>query len=108
MPAIDLLENLKDCPIVFDGAMGTRLYESGYFINHAFDEANLSKPDLVRACHREYVAAGAQILQANTFSANRFLLSRYGAEESTIDINRAGIRLARESANDDIIVAGGG
>ena len=106
MASRDLLSTLQESPLVFDGAMGTRLYESGYFINHAFDEANLSKPDLVRSCHKEYVAAGAQILQANTFSANHFLLSRYGAESETTAINRAGIQLAREAAGDEVFVAG--
>lgn len=106
MPTTNLLKVLQSRPVVYDGAMGTRLYESGYFINNAFDEANLSKPDLVRSCHGEYADAGAEILQSNTFSANRFLLGRYGADEQTVAINQAGIRLAREAAGSDQWVSG--
>ncbi len=93
-------------PIVFDGAMGTQLYERGYFITRSFDEANLARPDLVLAIHRDYVAAGAQVLETNTFGANRDLLARYGAHDRLRDINRAAVRLAREAAAGAAWVAG--
>src|SRR5882672_355368 len=93
-------------PLVFDGAMGTQLYERGYFITRSFDEANLARPDLVLNIHQEYVAAGAQIIEANTFGANRELLSRYGAQDRLRDINRAGVRLARQAADGRAYVAG--
>jgi methionine synthase / methylenetetrahydrofolate reductase (NADH) len=106
MPREDLLDALAARPIVSDGAMGTLLYESGHFINQSFDEANLSRPDRVLACHRSYVEAGAQLIQTNTFSANRFLLARYGAADRVEDINRAGVALARRAAGDEAWVAG--
>ena len=106
MSKLPFLTALDRGPLVFDGAMGTRLYESGYFINQSFDEANLKRPELVRRCHREYVDAGANVIETNTFSANRFLLERHGAAEKVVDINRAGAGIAREAAGDDAYVAG--
>jgi homocysteine S-methyltransferase len=108
MPVTDtlFLEAIKDRPVVFDGAMGTQLYERGYFITRSFDEANLARPDLVLDVHRDYVAAGAQIIESNTFGANRELLRRYGAQDRLRDINRAGVRLAREAAGEQAWVAG--
>ena len=92
------LDALRQGPLVFDGAMGTQLYERGYFITRSFDEANLARPDLVGEIHRDYAAAGARVLETNTFGANRDLLARYGAQDRLRDINRAGVRLAREAA----------
>jgi homocysteine S-methyltransferase len=108
MPITDtpFLETLGRGPMVFDGAMGTRLYEKGYFISRSFDEANLARPDLVLGIHRSYVEAGAQIIESNTFGGNRDLLSRYGAQDRLKEINRAGVRLAREAASDRAYVAG--
>ncbi len=108
MPLLDtpFLEALKAGPLVFDGAMGTQLYERGYFITRAFDEANLAHPDLVREIHADYVAAGARILETNTFGANREHLSRYGAQDQVRAINRAGARLAREAGGREAYVAG--
>src|SRR5438093_531239 len=108
MPLRDtpFLDAVARGPLVFDGAMGTQLYERGYFITRSFDEANLARPDLVLGIHREYVAAGAQIIESNTFGANRELLSRYGAQDRLVDINRAGVRLARQAAGKIAYVAG--
>src|SRR5262245_54777860 len=92
------MEKIEQGPLVFDGAMGTQLYERGYFITRSFDEANLARPDLVLEIHKEYVAAGAQVIESNTFGANRELLRRYGAQDRLRDINRAGVRLARQAA----------
>jgi len=100
------LETLARGPVVFDGAMGTQLYERGYFISRSFDEANLARPDLVGDIHRDYVAAGAQVLETNTFGANRECLARYGAQDRLRAINQAGVRLAREAAGDAAYVAG--
>ncbi len=85
-------------PILCDGAMGTTLYDRGVFINRCYDELNLSEPDLVRGIHEEYLLAGAEIIETNTFGANRFRLRRFGFEEKVQEINRAGVRLAREAA----------
>ena len=99
-------EALKRGPLVFDGAMGTQLYERGYFITRSFDEANLARPDLVSDIHRDYLAAGAQILETNTFGANRECLSRYGAQDRLGAINQAGVRIAREAGGTNAYVAG--
>src|SRR5262245_40900851 len=108
MPLRDtpFLDSVARGPLVFDGAMGTQLYERGYFITRSFDEANLARPDLVLGIHRDYVAAGAQIIESNTFGANRELLRRYGAVDRLRDINRAGVRLARQAAGGLAYVAG--
>jgi len=100
------LEALDLRPIVFDGAMGTMLYEQGYFINRSFDEANLVKPDTVKKIHQAHQAAGAEVIETNTFSANRFLLARYGAADKVKDINLAGVQLAQDGAGEEGWVAG--
>ena len=92
--------------IVFDGAMGTMLYSRGVFINQCYDELNLRSPDLVRAVHAEYVKAGADVLETNTFGASRTKLIPYGLESQVIEINRAAAALAREAAGDNVLVAG--
>jgi homocysteine S-methyltransferase len=80
--------------------MGTMLYSRGVFINRCFDELNLAQPDLVRQIHREYVKAGAEILETNTFGANRARLAAFGIAEKLAAINQAGVRVAREAAGD--------
>ena len=84
---------------VFDGAMGTLLYGRGVFVNVCYDELNLSRPELVEGIHREYVAAGAEILETNTFGANPVKLSSYGLEARTEEVNEAAARLARSAAD---------
>jgi homocysteine S-methyltransferase len=91
---------------VFDGAMGTLLYARGVFVNVCYDELNLSQPQLVQSIHAEYVKAGAEILETNTFGANPVKLSSYGLAERTEEINTAAARLARAVATDDTRVAG--
>ena len=81
--------------LVCDGAMGTILYARGVFINKSFDALNLTNAELVEGVHREYVHAGADILETNTFGANRIKLGLFGVAESLRDINIAGVRLAR-------------
>ncbi len=80
--------------------MGTMLYSRGVFINRCFDELNLAQPDLVRQIHREYVKAGAEIIETNTFGANRARLAAFGIAEKLSAINQAGVRVAREAAAD--------
>ena len=82
---------------VFDGAMGTLLYSRGVFVNVCYDELSLSRPELVRRIHQEYVAAGAEVLETNTFGANPVKLSSYGLEERTEEINTVATRIAREA-----------
>jgi len=91
---------------VADGAMGTALYAKGVFINRCYDELNLSLPALVRDVHQEYVKAGAEILETNTFGANRKRLAAFGFADKVRLINQAGVRIAREAARDQAFVAG--
>jgi methionine synthase / methylenetetrahydrofolate reductase (NADH) len=91
---------------LFDGAMGTLLYSRGVFVNVCYDELNLRKPDLVRRIHEEYVGAGAEIVETNTFGANPVKLSSYGLEERTEEINAVAAKLAREAAGARAVVAG--
>src|ERR1700682_279583 len=92
------LEALDDRVLVCDGAMGTMLYARGVFINKSFDALNLTSPDLVRAVHREYVAAGADIIETNTFGANRIKLGSFGIADELATINVQGAQIARTAA----------
>ncbi len=94
--------------LVADGAMGTMLYGRGIFINRCFDELNLSMPQLVKEVHQEYVRAGAEIIESNTYGASRPRLATFGFGSQVEAINRAGVRLAREAASErsDVFVAG--
>jgi methionine synthase I (cobalamin-dependent)/5,10-methylenetetrahydrofolate reductase len=92
--------------IVFDGAMGTMLYNKGIFINQCYDELNLRAPDLVRDVHKAYKKAGAEVLETNSFGANRIKLEQYGLSSQVAEINRAAAKIAREVAEDELLVAG--
>ena len=93
------LQNLfSNRTILCDGAMGTTLYARGVFINRCYDELNLSQPQLVRSIHEEYLQAGAEVIETNTFGANSFRLGRHGLQDQTHAINVAGAKLAREAA----------
>ena len=105
--ASDLLAHLKTSPVLCDGAMGTLLYSKGIFINRCYDELNLSQPDLIRSIHHEYLQAGAEIVETNTFGGNSFRLARHSLADRVRDINFTGTRLAREAAKSfDLWVAG--
>jgi methionine synthase / methylenetetrahydrofolate reductase (NADH) len=99
-------EQLSRRVMVADGAMGTMLYDKGIFINRCYDELNLSAPDMIRQIHQDYVKAGAEILETNTFGANRMRLAAFGLGEKQRAINFAGVKLAREAARDAAFVAG--
>ncbi len=90
-------EIFADRPMLADGAMGTVLYARGVFINRCYEELNLSDPNLILSVHEEYLQAGAEILETNTFGANRFRLSRHGLGGKVGEINAAGVRLARQA-----------
>ena len=83
--------------VLADGAMGTVLYARGIFINRCYDELNLSDPNLILSVHEEYLQAGAEILESNTFGANRFRLTRHGLGGKVAEINAAGVRIARDA-----------
>src|SRR4051812_35792312 len=84
-------------PVLADGAMGTVLYARGVFINRCYDELNLSDPNLILSIHEEYLQAGAEIIETNTFGANRFRLNRHGLASKVAEINTAGGRPALRS-----------
>jgi methionine synthase / methylenetetrahydrofolate reductase(NADPH) len=100
----ELLE--QDTIHVFDGAIGTRLYDKGIYINRSYDELNLTAPDLVREVHEEYVRAGAEIIQTNSFGATFQKLQQFGLQGSLHEINVKAAKLAREAAADRVYVAG--
>src|SRR6201997_4482215 len=103
----NILARIKQSPVLCDGAMGTLLYAKGVFINRCYDELNLSQPDLIRGIHHEYLQAGAEIIETNTFGANAFRLARHSIADKVHDINRMGARLAKEAAKSfDVWVAG--
>jgi methionine synthase / methylenetetrahydrofolate reductase (NADH) len=92
--------------LVFDGAMGSLLYERGVFVTQNFEQLNVTRPDVVGKIHEDYVAAGAQVIETNTFGANGFCLDRHGLGDQVRAYNVAGARLARKAAGEDVWVAG--
>jgi homocysteine S-methyltransferase len=100
------LTALDDRVLVCDGAMGTMLYAQGIFINRCFDALNLTDPPRVAAVHEGYVAAGADVIETNTFGANRIKLRAFGLADQIRDINRAGAQLAKKAAGGRVYVAG--
>jgi methionine synthase I (cobalamin-dependent)/5,10-methylenetetrahydrofolate reductase len=92
--------------VLFDGAMGTMLYGKGVFINQCYDELSVRAPDLVLEVHRAYVKAGAQVLETNSFGANRIKLAHYGLERQVREINEAAAKIAAKAAGDKALVAG--
>src|ERR1700757_519422 len=91
---VQFADIFSDRPVLADGAMGTVLYARGIFINRCYDELNLSDPNLILSIHEDYLQAGAEIIETNTFGANRFRLTRHGLAEKVAEINAAGGRLA--------------
>ena len=104
--AVEFRKALESGALVADGAMGTMLYDKGVFINRCFDELNLSQPSTVKEIHEAYIKAGAQILETNTFGGNRVRLAAFGMAEKLVEINQAGVRIARDAAQDNGFVAG--
>ena len=105
---LDLL-NSSDQPILADGAMGTMLNSQGIGFNQCFDALNLSDPGLVMDIHRAYIEAGAQIIQTNTFGANRFKLAEHDLSKKVREINQAGVHLAQKVvslSSKDVLIAG--
>ena len=99
-------EALDQRVLVCDGAMGTMLYAKGIFLNRCFDELNVTQPDLVAEVHQNYVRAGADVIETNTFGANRIKLGTFGLADRTHAINLQGARIARHAAREQVFVAG--
>jgi len=101
-----IVEKLKKKVVLFDGGMGTELYRRGIYINRCFEETNIVQSELVKQIHRDYINAGAEVIETNTFGANRFKLKRFNLQDKLYEIIRKGAELAREVAGDTILVAG--
>src|SRR5438309_8741664 len=92
--------------LVFDGAMGSLLYERGIFVMQNFEQLNVTRADVVAKIHADYVSAGAQVIETNTYGANCFRLDRHGLGDQVRAYNLAGARLARQAAGEDVWVGG--
>ncbi|MDP1713716.1 MAG: bifunctional homocysteine S-methyltransferase/methylenetetrahydrofolate reductase [Anaerolineales bacterium] len=106
---MNLIESISKKTLLADGAMGTMLHARGIGFDKCFDELNLTNPVAVAEIHREYIEAGAQLIITNTFSANRFKLSKHGLQDDMAEINRAGVELARRvvsASYKDVLIAG--
>jgi homocysteine S-methyltransferase len=106
MKTDELLARLEDSVLLFDGAMGTMLYASGIYVNRCFDELNLTEPAKVTEIHRRYITAGADVIETNTYGANRLKLLPFGLEDKVKEINLAAAHLARNVAGKGILVGG--
>src|SRR6476661_10198306 len=106
MAKAPFLEAIDQRVLVCDGAMGTMLYAKGIFLNRSFDELNVKQPDLVTEVHQEYVRAGADVIETNTFGANRIKLGAFGLTDQVHAINLQGAKLARHAAREHAYVAG--
>src|SRR4051812_13562041 len=96
MRQLSFRERLQQAnPILGDGAMGTLLHQHGVPISTCFDELNLTHPEQVERIHRDYLEAGAELIETNTFGANRYKLGKHGLESQVVEINRAGVELAK-------------
>jgi methionine synthase / methylenetetrahydrofolate reductase(NADPH) len=103
----DFIQAIADEHVyLFDGAMGTMLYSKGVFINKCYDELNLRNPEIVLEVHRQYVKAGAEIIETNTYGANRVKLRGFGIEDELRDINLRAAEIARQAAGESVYVAG--
>jgi len=100
------LDFIKGNIALMDGAMGTEIYARGIFINTCYDELNLSNPKMIKEIHRSYIEAGADIIETNTFGANRIKLQKHSLEDKVHTINYQGAEIAREMAGNKVYVAG--
>jgi methionine synthase / methylenetetrahydrofolate reductase(NADPH) len=101
-----LLNALREGTIVVDGAMGTQLYERGVLYSACFEELNVARPELVRKIHEDYIRAGAQLIETNSFGANALRLEKHGLQHRVAELNEASVKLAREAAGPKNFVAG--
>ncbi len=104
-PIQPFLDKISSEVLLFDGAMGTMIYQRGVFVNVCYDDLSLTQPQLILGIHKEYIEAGADVIETNTFGANRIKLAAYGLADRIVDMNRAAVRLAREAAGPNVYVA---
>ncbi len=102
----NIIEKMKETPLVFDGAMGTVIYEKGVFINACYDELNLTNPNMIKSIHQDYVESGADVILTNTFGANKFKLEKYCIADKLYEINYQGAKIARNAASEDTYILG--
>src|SRR5208282_3695347 len=103
----NLLELLQERVVLGDGATGTYLYELGAPLNHCLEELNLTRPELVTRVYREYADAGAEVIETNSFGANRIRLARFGLDNQAAEINRRAAEVAREALKGRDVFIGG-
>ncbi|MCP4177950.1 MAG: bifunctional homocysteine S-methyltransferase/methylenetetrahydrofolate reductase [bacterium] len=101
-----LEQRLADEVLIFDGGLGTEIYKRNFFINTCFEELCISAPNIIAEIHESYSNAGADVLTTNTFGANKNKLSKFGFGTKVHEINRAGVKLARENSSENTIIAG--
>lgn len=107
MPDLHFLEKLRAGVLIADGAMGTELYQHGVFVNTCFDELNLSRPQLIGQIHRQYIQAGCDLIETNTFGANPNKLARFGLAEQCAAINSAAVHIAKQAVGSaEVLIAG--
>ena len=99
------LEKINNTPLIFDGATGTVIYEKGVFLNTCYDELNLTRPDLIKEIHQDYINAGADVILTNTFGANRIKLEKFGLADKVKEINHAGVNIVK-SISEDVYILG--
>jgi homocysteine S-methyltransferase len=103
---VSFTDYIKEHLVLLDGAMGSLIYQKGVFIDKCYDELNLSRPDLIRSIHEEYISAGARVIETNTYGGNRFKLKSHNLADQIEQINAAGVNLALEAAAGKAYVAG--
>jgi methionine synthase / methylenetetrahydrofolate reductase(NADPH) len=104
-----LLERLDKGLLLGDGAMGSLLYEHGIPYSECYEQLNLTRPELIQEIHRNYILAGAQVIETNTFGGNRFRLAEHGLADKVRDFNRRGVKIAREirdTTGEPVLIAG--
>lgn len=101
-----LMELIAKRVVIADGAMGTTLYQRGIFLNRCFDELNLTNPDIVKKVHSDYIDAGVDFIETNTFGANEFKLAKAGLADEVEKINTVAVEIAKSAAADQVLVAG--